>query len=212
MFKNYNKNIIGNLLKRYYKAHDKMVTIFILISYFVFSLGIFILPSDLLSKSQTCQEFVNFMKQYFINIEIFSGVSSLKEEIEFYVSYMWIVGLLWALETIFYTICRFFIFYNSETSEMIKRLDFKWLFFGFSFSIFAIYVYSTGYIVTDGISFFAWEYSVMFQSNLEIFIVISLFQALFSGFGVYLLAVSISVLFYKISYANTQKGRMLWGF
>lgn len=209
MFKNYNKNIIGNLLKRYYKAHDKMVTIFILISYFVFSLGIFILPSDLLSKSQTCQEFVNFMKQYFINIEIFSGVSSLKEEIEFYVSYMWIVGLLWALETIFYTICRFFIFYNSETSEMIKRLDFKWLFFGFSFSIFAIYVYSTGYIVTDGISFFAWEYSVMFQSNLEIFIVISLFQALFSGFGVYLLAVSISVLFYKISYANTQKGRML---
>lgn len=209
MFKNYNKNIIGNLLKRYYKAHDKMVTIFILISYFVFSLGIFILPSDLLSKSQTCQEFVNFMKQYFINIEIFSGVSSLKEEIEFYVSYMWIVGLLWALETIFYTICRFFIFYNSETSEMIKRLDFKWLFFGFSFSIFAIYVYSTGYIVTDGISFFAWEYSVMFQSKLEIFIVISLFQALFSGFGVYLLAVSISVLFYKISYANTQKGRML---
>ncbi len=209
MFKNYNKNIIGNLLKRYYKAHDKMVTIFILISYFVFSLGIFILPSDLLSKSQTCQEFVNFMKQYFINIEIFSGVSSLKEEIEFYVSYMWIVGLLWALETIFYTICRFLIFYNSETSEMIKRLDFKWLFFGFSFSIFAIYVYSTGYIVTDGISFFAWEYSVMFQSKLEIFIVISLFQALFSGFGVYLLAVSISVLFYKISYANTQKGRML---
>lgn len=209
MFKNYNKNIIGNLLKRYYKAHDKMVTIFILISYFVFSLGIFILPSDLLSKSQTCQEFVNFMKQYFINIEIFSGVSSLKEEIEFYVSYMWIVGLLWALETIFYTICRFFIFYNSETSEMIKRLDFKWLFFGFSFSIFAIYVYSTGYIVTDGISFFAWEYSVMFQSNLEIFIVISLFQALFSGFGVYLLAVSISVLFYKIFCVNTQKGRIL---
>ena len=38
----------------------------------------------------------------------------------------------------------------------------------------------------------------MFQSKLEIFIVISLFQALFSGFGVYLLAVSISVTFYKI--------------
>ena len=212
MFKNYNKNIIGNLLKRYYKAHDKMATIFILISYFVFSLGIFILPSDLLSKSQTCQEFVNFMKQYFINIEIFSGVSSFKEEIEFYVSYMWIVGLLWALEAVFYTICRFFIFYNSETSETIKRLEFKWLIFGFSFGIFAIYVYSTGYIVTDGISFFAWDYSVMFQSKLEIFIVISLFQALFSGFGVYLLAVSISVLFYKIFCVNTQKGRILWGF
>lgn len=209
MFKNYNKNIIGNLLKRYYKAHDKMATIFILISYFVFSLGIFILPSDLLSKSQTCQEFVNFMKQYFINIEIFSGVSSFKEEIEFYVSYMWIVGLLWALEAVFYTICRFFIFYNSETSETIKRLEFKWLIFGFSFGIFAIYVYSTGYIVTDGISFFAWDYSVMFQSKLEIFIVISLFQALFSGFGVYLLAVSISVLFYKIFCVNTQKGRIL---
>ena len=198
MFKNYNKNIIGNLLKRYYEAHDKKVTIFILVSYFIFSLGIFILPSDLLSKSQACQEFVNFMKQYFINIEIFSGVSSFKEEIEFYVSYMWVVGLLWALEAVFYTICRFFIFFNNETSEMIKRLDFKWLIFGLSFSIFAIYVYYTGYIVTDGISFFAWDYSVMFQSKLEIFIVISLFQALFSGFGIYLLAVSIFVTFYKI--------------
>ena len=203
------ENIIGNLLKRYYEAHDKKVTIFILVSYFIFSLGIFILPSDLLSKFQICQEFVNFMKQYFINIEIFSGVSSFKEEIEFYVSYMWIVGLLWALEAVFYTICRFFIFYNSETSETIKRLDFKWLIFGLSFSIFAIYVYYTGYIVTDGISFFAWDYSVMFQSKLEIFIVISLFQALFSGFGVYLLAVSISVLFYKIFCVNTQKGRIL---
>ena len=203
------ENIIGNLLKRYYEAHDKKVTIFILVSYFIFSLGIFILPSDLLSKFQICQEFVNFMKQYFINIEIFSGVSSFKEEIEFYVSYMWVVGLLWALEAVFYTICRFFIFYNSETSETIKRLDFKWLIFGFSFSIFAIYVYSTGYIVTDGISFFAWDYSVMFQNKLEIFIVISLFQALFSGFGVYLLAVSISVLFYKIFCVNTQKGRIL---
>lgn len=209
IFNNKDVKVNNSLLKQYYMAHDKTITIFILAMYFVFSLGVFIIPDGLMDKSLVCRIFVNFMKQYFKNIEIFSDISSLKQVVDFYVSYMWVVGLLWALEAIFYVVCRFFIFYDYETAKFIKKLDFKWLIFGFSFSIFAIYVYYTGYIVTDGISFFAWDYDVKFQSRLEIFIVISLFQALFSGFGVYLLAVSTSVFFYKISCVNTQKGRTL---
>ena len=61
--------------------------------YFIFALGIFIVPGDILSRCEICREFVNFMKQYFPNIQIFSDVSPFKQEIEFYTSYMLVIGL-----------------------------------------------------------------------------------------------------------------------
>ena len=61
--------------------------------YLIFALGIFIVPGDILSRCEICREFVNFMKQYFPNIQIFSDVGPFKQETLFYTSYMWVIGL-----------------------------------------------------------------------------------------------------------------------
>ena len=61
--------------------------------YFLFALGVFIVPSDILFRYEICREFVDFMKQYFPNIQIFSDVGPFKQETLFYTSYMWVIGL-----------------------------------------------------------------------------------------------------------------------
>ena len=51
------------------------------------------MPSDILFRYEICCEFVDFMKQYFPNIQIFSDVGPFKQETLFYTSYMWVIGL-----------------------------------------------------------------------------------------------------------------------
>ena len=67
------------------------------IAYIVASFGIFIIPEDILSSCKICRSFVEVMKQIFPNIQIFSNISPFKQEIEFYASYMWVLGLLLAI-------------------------------------------------------------------------------------------------------------------
>ena len=98
-----------SFLYKYYKTHDKITIHIIAAIYLIFALGIFIIPSAILSRYEICREFVNFMKQYFPNIQIFSDVSPFKEEIEFYASYMWVIGLFWAAEMAFYATCAYTI-------------------------------------------------------------------------------------------------------
>ena len=69
----------------------------IFIAYFVASFGIFIIPEDILSSCKICRDFVEAMKQIFPNIQIFSDISPFKQEIEFYASYMQVLGLLQAI-------------------------------------------------------------------------------------------------------------------
>ena len=82
-----------SFLYKYCKTHGWIATNIIVAIYFLFALGVFIVPSDILFRYEICREFVDFMKQYFPNIQIFSDVSPFKEEIEFYASYMWVIGL-----------------------------------------------------------------------------------------------------------------------
>lgn len=88
--------------------------------YLIFALGIFIVPGDILSRCEICREFVNFMKQYFPNIQIFSDVSPFKQEIEFYTSYMWVLGLILSADMVFYATCclRYF---TAKTKSCKKR-------------------------------------------------------------------------------------------
>lgn len=131
-----------SFLYKYRKTHDKIAMNVALAIYLIFALGIFIVPGEILSRCEICREFVNFMKQYFPNIQIFSDVSPFKQEIEFYTSYMWVLGLLWAAEMAFYVTCIYTVFMDTDIGERedIKKLSWKMLVFRFTFGLFAIYV------------------------------------------------------------------------
>ena len=145
-----------SFLYKYRKTHDKIAMNVALAIYLIFALGIFIVPGDILSRCEICREFVKFMKQYFPNIQIFSDVSPFKEDIEFYTSYIWVIGLLWAAELVFYeTYNTIFVDKGLSVRETVKKFNLFELMFGFGMGIFAIYVYYTGYIVTDGVTFVA---------------------------------------------------------
>lgn len=74
-------------LYKYRKTHDKIAMNIAFVIYFIFALEIFIVPDDILSRCEICRKFVNFMKQYFPNIQIFSDVSTFEQKIEFYTSH-----------------------------------------------------------------------------------------------------------------------------
>lgn len=62
--------------------------------YFLYSLSAFIIPKNILDISPVCLNFVNFMKSYFPNIEIIGNISPYTQLSEFYVSIMWIYGII----------------------------------------------------------------------------------------------------------------------
>ena len=187
-----------SFLYKYRKTHDKIAMNVALAIYLIFALGIFIVPGDILSRCEICREFVNFMKQYFPNIQIFSDVSPFKQEIEFYTSYMWVIGLLWAAELVFYeTYNTIFVDKGLSVRETVKKFNLFELMFGFGMGIFAIYVYYAGYIVTDGVTFMAWDITIVFATKFEIFQYISLFQLVFM-FGIAMFIALFYTLLHKI--------------
>lgn len=187
-----------SFLYKYRKTHDKIAMNVALAIYLIFALGIFIVPGDILSRCEICREFVNFMKQYFPNIQIFSDVSPFKQEIEFYTSYMWVIGLLWAAELVFYeTYNTIFVDKGLSVRETVKKFNLFELMFGFGMGIFAIYVYYAGYIVTDGVTFMAWDITIDFATKFEIFQYISLFQLVFM-FGIAMFIALFYTLLHKI--------------
>ena len=187
----------GSLYK-YRKTHDKIAMNIAFVIYFIFALEIFIVPGDILSRCEICRKFVNFMKQYFPNIQIFSDVSPFKQEIEFYTSYMWVIGLLWAAELVFYeTYNTIFVDKGLSVRETVKKFNLFELMFGFGMGIFAIYVYYAGYIVTDGVTFMAWDITIDFATKFEIFQYISLFQLVFM-FGIAMFIALFYTLLHKI--------------
>ena len=167
--------------------------------YLIFALGIFIVPGDILSRCEICREFVDFMKQYFPNIQIFSDVSPFKQEIEFYTSYMWVLGLILSADMVFYATCCYTVLYrqDKELQEKVKSFGLPLLVFAFGLSIFSIYVYYTGYIVTDGVTFMAWDITIDFATKFEIFQYISLFQLVFM-FGIAMFIALFYTLLHKI--------------
>ena len=69
--------------------------------YIFVSLSVFILPRNILDKSEICTIFVNFMKQFFPNIKVFESVSSLPQLTAFYTSFMWVFGIIMAIVCFF---------------------------------------------------------------------------------------------------------------
>ena len=188
-----------SFLYKYRKTHDKIAMNVALAIYLIFALGIFIVPGDILSRCEICREFVNFMKQYFPNIQIFSDVSPFKQEIEFYTSYMWVLGLILSADMVFYATCCYTVLYrqDKELQEKVKSFGLPLLVFAFGLSIFSIYVYYTGYIVTDGVTFMAWDITIDFATKFEIFQYISLFQLGFM-FGIAMFIALFYTLLHKI--------------
>jgi len=115
----------------------------IFIAYVVASFGIFIIPEDILSSCKICHSFVEVMKQIFPNIQIFSDISPFKQEIEFYASYMWVLGLLLAI-----ILSALFVISGKR-----KAPNISWpiSMLGLIRSTFIIYDYFFGCVGVDGI-------------------------------------------------------------
>ena len=110
-----------------------------------------------------------FLKLYSPNIQIFSDTSPFKQEIEFYTSYIWIFGILQAVQTAFYRLPKFYLKTDERTQNAAKKMNLRRIIFGLSFGYFATMVYFMGYLVTDGVVLFAKNFTVTFESKFEIF-------------------------------------------
>ena len=141
----------------------------IFIAYVVASFGIFIIPEDILSNCKICCSFVEVMKQIFPNIQIFSDISPFKQEMEFYASYMWALGLLLAI-----ILSALFVI-----SDRRKAPNISWpmSMLGLILSAFIIYDYFFGCVGVDGIVLRdGTRIKITFDTKFEIFTVITVFQ------------------------------------
>lgn len=137
-------------------------------------------------------------------------MSPFKEDIEFYTSYMWVIGLILAVELAFYVTCQYIMFVDEDANakENIKNISFFGLLFYFGLGVFGIKVYyNTGYIVTNGVTFMAWHFKIDFATKFEIFQYIFLFQAAFSA-SVYFIFLLIYVSYYKFSNHKNRSDRI----
>lgn len=110
------------------------------ISYFiVFGLPciVFILPVDILDRCKICLNFTNFMKEYFISIDIFEKSSSIPQVTAFYSAFMMIWGVLFGLIIILLKIIK-------PKVKNISLVIILLLFF-----LHFLYTYYNGYLAKD---------------------------------------------------------------
>ena len=91
---------MGDMIKKQQFIQKKnlhFITNAFCVIFVIVALTIFIIPNNMLSTCEICKNFVNFMKQYFPNIQIFSNISPIPEATEFYVSIMWIISILMSI-------------------------------------------------------------------------------------------------------------------
>ncbi|WP_172202106.1 hypothetical protein [Campylobacter sp. RM16188] len=161
------------------KPKQSLIEKFILM-YLIVSLSVFIIPEDILDRYEICNDFVEFMKIYFPNIEIFSNISALSQIAGFYTGIMWIAGILLIFGGVFYYV--FYIFQKDKAHNKDDKFNILSLVFNISISIFAIYIYYTGYIATDGLSFGNKHIYIGLETRLGIFLPIMFFQFALSIF------------------------------
>lgn len=167
------------------------------IAYIVASFGIFIIPEDVLSSCKICRSFVEVMKQIFPNIQIFSNISPFKQEIEFYASYMWVLGLLLAI-----ILSALFVISDRRKAPIISR---PMSMLGLILSAFIIYDYFFGCVGVDGIILQGGtRIEITFDTKFEIFAVITVFQLFFSLLGLFSSVVLLRDLFFKIFYLEKE--------
>ena len=137
------------------------------------------------------------MKQIFPNIQIFSDISPFKQEIQFYASYMWVLGLLLAI-----ILSALFVMSGKR-----KAPNISWpiSMLGLILSTFIIYDYFFGCVGVDGIVLRdGTRIKIMFDTKFEIFAVITVFQLFFSLLGLFLSVVLLRDLFFKIFYLEKE--------
>ena len=155
--------------------------------YFLYSLSAFIIPKNILDISPVCLNFVNFMKSYFPNIEIIGSISPYTQLSEFYVSIMWIYGIIIFAVSSLYSLVYYIYFcrYDDDFILVAKKkrendCPFLLLPFMFGLGIFMFWVYYTGYFASSGISIRTSHFMPEFQSRFSIFGYIFFFQSGFS--------------------------------
>ena len=137
------------------------------------------------------------MKQIFPNIQIFSDISPFKQEIQFYASYMWVLGLLLAI-----ILSALFVMSGKR-----KAPNISWpiSMLGLILSAFIIYDYFFGCVGVDGIILRdGTRIEITFDTKFEIFAVITVFQLFFSLLGLFLSVVLLRDLFFKIFYREKE--------
>ena len=133
------------------------------------------------------------MKQIFPNIQIFSDISPFKQEIEFYASYMWVLGLLLAI--------IFSALFVMSGKRKAPNISWPISMLGLILSTFIIYDYFFGYVGVDGIVLQGGTcIEITFDTKFEIFAVITVFQLFFSLLGLFSSAILLRDLFFKIFY------------
>ena len=166
--------------------------------YAIASLSVFIMPKDILERHEILLKFTEFMAGYFPNISVFNEASSLPQVVAFYTAIMWVAGLMLGFYIIISLIC---VFYQDIKYNKVNNNEFLSSLLLFSIGIFAFYIHFTGYIATDGISFFTKDFIVDMNSRLEIFLFIVFFQLGFSilpPIGIYAISSWMYETIYKI--------------
>lgn len=137
------------------------------------------------------------MKHIFPNIQIFSDISPFKQEIEFYASYMWVLGLLLAI-----ILSALFVISDRRKAPIIS---WPMSMLGLILSAFIIYDYFFGCVGVDGIVLRdGTRIEITFDTKFEIFAVITVFQLFFSLLGLFLSVVLLRDLFFKIFYLEKE--------
>ena len=137
------------------------------------------------------------MKQIFPNIQIFSNISPFKQEIEFYASYMWVLGLLLAI-----ILSALFVISDRRKAPIIS---WPMSMLGLILSAFIIYDYFFGCVGVDGIVLRdGTRIEITFDTKFEIFAVITVFQLFFSLLGLFSSVVLLRDLFFKIFYLEKE--------
>ena len=137
------------------------------------------------------------MKQIFPNIQIFSDISPFKQEIEFYASYMWVLGLLLAI-----ILSVLFVISDRRKAPIIS---WPMSMLGLMLSAFIIYDYFFGCVGVDGIVLRdGTRIEITFDTKFEIFAIITVFQLFFSLLGLFLSVVLLRDLFFKIFYREKE--------
>lgn len=159
--------------------------------YAFISLSVFVIPHDILDKSQICSNFVNFMKQFFPNIEVFQSISPLPQLTAFYTSFMWVWGIILLI------IC--FIVFFVGTKKIKDTINNYSVWFGLCgfLGFIGLYQYFTGEMAINGVSFGAKKIHLTFDTELEIFVPITFFQFGFS-FMFLIMPLTFYILFLKI--------------
>ncbi|MDA3052869.1 hypothetical protein OFO01_05295 [Campylobacter sp. JMF_01 NE2] len=171
---NEKNNIRGKFLINFLLAHP------------VISAMVFFLPSDILSKSELCANFVSFMKHIFPNIEIFANVSKMPQVTEFYVSALWI----WIIVLSIY-LCSIFFSINLKSeriSSMIEPKDIFIVLIGLIFGYMLLNIYFTAWVAQE--PFGVRDYVLQLNSKLSNYFWIMIFS-LFFPIGIFCIFIGL---------------------